>query len=153
VGHSLGGALIRRATLDALFEQRHWAKNAHLLLFAPAHRGALLAKLKSELKGAGKLFAVLSAMVDLGVPVFHDLLPGSQFISAMKEDALKMWENNAGSPVIADRVIHGQLDKVVVMERFCHDPPSKTLQGHSHTSVCKVSAQFVYPLEEVLRLI
>ncbi|MDX0196885.1 hypothetical protein GOC06_26085 [Sinorhizobium meliloti] len=75
IAHSLGAPVSRRALLDAIRNQASWAGKTRLQLFAPAHMGAYLNKVRKELGIASRLIASLTALTKFGVL----LLDGCKF--------------------------------------------------------------------------
>jgi len=151
VAHSLGAALARRATLDAMKANETWVAKTKLVLFAPAHRGAYLAELASELKGTAKLLTALAAFVKLRVPVLEDLASRSGFVTDLETETSVACKKRPRPPLKAECVVFGLRDSVVQPKPFCSDPNSNVWPGHGHMSVCKVSVSFRDPLTEILR--
>lgn len=151
VAHSLGGAVTRRAMLDALRLDEPWAKKTRLVLFAPAHCGASLTNLRREISGASKILSIFAALLDVKVPVLPDLAPNSDFITALREETTAALQGHSGPPLKAEAVIFGQYDNIVEVRNFCLDPPSDAWPEHTHTSLCKASESFRDPLDEVLK--
>lgn len=152
VAHSLGAAITRRALLDLHQSKAPWTKDVSLLLFAPAHCGAQLAELKKELsqQSGSPWISILSALFSLKSQAARDLERGSNFIVRLKEDTAKAIADGVAPCLKARKVIFGQKDSVVLVERFCDDPCEDIWHGHNHTSVCKASRRFPDPIREVL---
>jgi len=150
VAHSFGAALARRAILDAHQNGDAWAKKTALLLFAPAHCGAQLAELKRELAKNLKLVSWLSILLAPASQALLDLERGSVFMTALREQTIEELKNSSADCLKAKKVIFGQRDNVVIIERFCKDPQETIWRGHNHVSVCKVSPGFTDPMKEVL---
>lgn len=151
VAHSLGGAIARRAILDGHLQRDTWTQKVSLLLFAPAHCGAQLAELKKELAKTSKLVSWLSILVAPASQAVRDLEPDGRFITALKTETAAELAKSPVDCLKARKVIFGQQDYVVVVDRFCGDPLETVWSGHNHNSVCKVSSQFTDPMREVLR--
>jgi len=153
IAHSLGAALVRRAILDAMKSKSNesWLRKTRLVLFAPAHRGAYLARLAWEAKGSLAILSVLAAGTKLAIPVLEDLQPTSAFVVDLERETIAACGESPKPPLTAESVVFGLLDKVVEPKPFCSDPMSNVWPGHGHLSVCKVSADFKEPLAEVLR--
>lgn len=152
VAHSLGAAITRRALLDLHNAGASWTKDVSLLLFAPAHCGAQLAELRKELtqQSGSSIISLISAFFSLRSQAARDLERRSIFIRRLKSETAAALANGSITCLKARKVIFGQKDSVVLVERFCNDPCEDIWHGHNHTSVCKVSPQFTDPLREVL---
>jgi pimeloyl-ACP methyl ester carboxylesterase len=152
VAHSLGAAITRRAILDLHQMGAPWTKDVSLLLFAPAHCGAQLAALKKELvQNSGSMWlSGLSTLFAINSQAARDLEPDGEFIKRLKADTAKAIEKASAGYLKARKVIFGLNDSVVLVERFCEDPPEDIWVNHNHTSVCKASSEFRDPIREVL---
>ncbi len=152
VAHSLGAAITRRALLDLHEIKAAWTDDVSLLLFAPAHCGAQLAELKKELsqQSGSPWISAISVLFSLKSQAARDLERGSEFIARLKADTDKAIANSAAACLKARKVIFGQKDAVVLVERFCKDPLEDIWHGHNHISVCKASRAFPAPVREVL---
>jgi pimeloyl-ACP methyl ester carboxylesterase len=152
VAHSLGAAITRRALLDLHKGGATWTNYVSLLLFAPAHRGAQLAELRKELvhQSGSSIISLISAFFSLRSQASRDLERKSVFIRQLKSETAAALTNGSATCLKARKVIFGQKDSVVLIERFCDDPCEAIWHGHNHTSVCKASPQFTDPLREVL---
>lgn len=153
VAHSLGAPIARQAVLDAVRGGEAWANNVRLLLFAPAHRGAFLMHLGTELMRSGAILATIGALGQVVVPMLRDLTPQSDFLNALHEDTVALIQNASHPPLTADRVVLAEFDRVVEMLRFGRDPASHTEANQSHIGICKAAANYRFPLEEVVRLL
>jgi pimeloyl-ACP methyl ester carboxylesterase len=150
VAHSLGAAVARRAVLDAFRLGQAWVHETRLVLFAPAHCGAILTALKKEIKGTSKILSLFAALIDLNVPVMADLEPNSSFITSLRDETLRELERHPNPPLTADIIVFGELDNVVAVQNFCKDPPSISWLQHGHMSLCKVTDAFRDPLVQIL---
>jgi hypothetical protein len=95
------------------------------------------------LSGLSTLFAINSQAA-------RDLEPDGEFIKRLKADTAKAIEKASAGYLKARKVIFGLNDSVVLVERFCEDPPEDIWVNHNHTSVCKASSEFRDPIREVL---
>ncbi|AIM01500.1 hypothetical protein [Sinorhizobium meliloti] len=129
IAHSLGAPVSRRALLDAIRNQASWAGKTRLQLFAPAHMGAYLNKVRKELGIASRLIASLTSL--------DGLEPGSPFLTQLMEDSSKELANGWDAQVKARQVIFGDGENVVMVQRFLEDPPHTVWPGHGHCSVCR----------------
>ncbi|MDW9981911.1 hypothetical protein CN187_03015 [Sinorhizobium meliloti] len=137
IAHSLGAPVSRRALLDAIRNQASWAGKTRLQLFAPAHMGAYLNKVRKELGIASRLIASLTALTKFGVLLLDGLEPGSPFLTQLMEDSSKELANGWDAQVKARQVIFGDGENVVMVQRFLEDPPHTVWPGHGHCSVCR----------------
>lgn len=151
VAHSLGALIARQCVLDALRERLPWASRTRLLLFGPAHRGASVVALGKELlAGVGSWGAAAAALFNYRAPALQDLDPASAFVRKLAEDTQIALRVRKKPPLVADRVLWGQFDKVVQVENFCLDPASFAVANQGHVKVCKPTAQYIVPLQEVV---
>lgn len=137
IAHSLGAPVSRRALLDAIRNQASWAGKTRVQLFAPAHMGAYLNKVRKELGIASRLIASLTALTKFGVLSLDGLEPGSPFLTQLMEDSSKELANGWDAQVKARQVIFGDGENVVMVQRFLEDPPHTVWPGHGHCSVCR----------------
>lgn len=138
VAHSLGAPVSRRALLDAISEKASWAANARLLLFAPAHNGAFLSKLQTELRGSvGALIGSIVTFAKVGVLSLDGLQPGSPFLTQLLEDSRDALNSGWKKQVRAEQVIFGEDERVVVTTRFLVDPPHSPWVGYGHCGICR----------------
>ncbi|AEH82549.1 hypothetical protein [Sinorhizobium meliloti] len=107
IAHSLGAPVSRRALLDAIRNQASWAGKTRLQLFAPAHMGAYLNKVRKELGIASRLIASLTALTKFGVLSLDGLEPGSPFLTQLMEDSSKELANGWDAQVKARQVFLG----------------------------------------------
>lgn len=138
VAHSLGAPVARRATLNALQAGSVWASAVRLVLFAPAHLGSLLHERRAELGViSGSIVGTLLALVGLRALSVEALKPGSRFLALLERDSRDGLANGWADQIRAKQVVFGENEEVVVVERFCEDPPEEIWPGHTHRSVCK----------------
>lgn len=152
VAHSLGAVVTRQALIE-LDEERdnHWLSKVSLILFAPAHMGADVVPLGTEVLKASFHLAVVQIASNLLIPVWRDLPPDSQTIrelSARTRAALE-FADREGKPtghLIAKKVIFGNLENIVNQDQFCRDPRPHRIPGLGHFSVCKPKPTALAPL-------
>ncbi|HEV2746380.1 MAG TPA: hypothetical protein VGW34_03670 [Allosphingosinicella sp.] len=138
VAHSLGAPVARRAVLDSISEDAPWVDRVRLLLFAPAHMGALLSKLQKELSGTmGGLVASIAALAKLRVLPLDGLEPGSPFLNQLLSDSDKALKKGWADQVRARQVIFGDEEAVVLPQRFLEDPPPEVWEGYGHCEICR----------------
>lgn len=138
VAHSLGAAVSRRAVLDAISEGSSWASKVRLVLFAPAHNGAYLSKLQTEIPGSvGALIGSLVTFAKVGVLSLDGLQPGSTFLTRLLQDSEQALGQGWEEQVRAQKVIFGEHERVVVPGRFLVDPPARNWAGYGHCGICR----------------
>jgi pimeloyl-ACP methyl ester carboxylesterase len=148
VGHSLGAVVARRSLVIAHSTTDDWQKRVSLLLFAPAHMGAHLATMASEVLSVFKL--PISALARWQFPVLTDLDPQSQFLKDLRDRVSEAIKTGAADFLKAQLVVLAEQDHVVNVNAFSdHDAPGIPLP-RSHTAVCKPSADYQRPLELLL---
>jgi len=110
-----------------------------------------LLALSAELMKTGALIAILGVFGRAMVPILTDLVPNSDFLRALHDDTALRILHVPQPPFTADGVVLAELDSVVEMLRFGQDPASHTEADQTHISVCKATAAYRFPLEEVVR--
>lgn len=148
VAHSLGAIIVRRGLLFAKRDNKNWLDNTKMVLFAPAHRGAIIQNLITEcLPVVGKILAGLGSLI---IPVINDLKPESQAIKNLITDTQAYLNLNMGDFTIATQVIWADKDIVVHSNPFCNDPVATLITNKSHSSVCKPNAKYLEPYHFVV---
>jgi len=149
IGHSLGGALCRRVVLDGHLNRREWAAKARVMVFAPAHLGANVVNLAQSALFTFPLGGFLASAAKFRNPSLQDLEPNSKFISDLTSDTEKLIEKIGCSSLVAELVVHAELENIVDTNRFCEDPVPVIFTGHDHISVCKVDEKNQRPVTEI----
>lgn len=152
VGHSLGGLVLRRAIVDAVQDwvdtretpapRRSPLVEAQLRLFSPASAGFRAAGLLGLIQAGGLWPGVelwlrqSSAYIDLqqNSPLLRD--------TRRRTEALRRDRDAAALPA---RIAWANPDNVVLSERYDTDPPSYSVDGRSHVSVCKAAPDYTVP--------
>jgi len=147
--HSLGAPVVREAILTAFRARTPWVMATRLICFAPAHRGAAIQKLVATASGQG-LRSILYSLSLSHVPVLQDLDPECAFIKELHHDYAVSMPTPAAPPLLAAKVIFGDVDTIVEPYRFHIDEAFDAWPGHDHTSVCKASDTFRQPLDVVV---
>lgn len=151
VGHSLGGALVRRVAQDAKDATKPWAETLDLALFAPAHRGAKAVQLAMTSFGFFKLLAVAEVAAYLTSPVLDDLKPDSDFLKALLAQAELLGEHRTTRAAF---VAHAKSDRIVSQGRFYRDEPPKPYAGRNHVNCCKPArGGFLLPVEHLAEVL
>lgn len=148
VGHSIGAIVCRRALLYARDSGYGWMPQTTMVLFAPAHNGALVSELLKDL-GWSWLKLVIGAW-RYASPLVDEVAPGSSSIRQLREETIKAVK--AGADYLkAAKVVIAEIERVVSNLQFKPvDPvPAVPFRGTTHTSVCKPHAAFTYPLEQL----
>ncbi|HBP89779.1 MAG TPA: hypothetical protein PKK23_17630 [Nitrospirales bacterium] len=147
VAHSMGALVARQALLDAFQMRYPWTSKVRLALFAPAHMGADLLRLCMQTLAPFPIPVSLAAHSIY--PCLHDLVPTSQTINLVISRA-KNLDPLSAKTFSAHGVWIAAHDQVVSPNAFPGDPPSKTIRGRTHISMCKptnVSSQAFKGLE------
>jgi pimeloyl-ACP methyl ester carboxylesterase len=149
VGHSLGGVICRRALLDARNGASEWLERTTLALYAPAHMGAHVLALISNVMGVFKL--PLAAVAEWAFPVISDLKEGSQFLKDLRDETKGAIERGNAEALRARLVVLAEHDTVVNTNTFSpHDAPA-TILPCGHLEVCRPTPEFTAPLDLLLR--
>ncbi len=151
VAHSMGAPVVRRALLDKLQTGTRYDTKVELILFAPAHRGAHVARLITELFAGSPLTKAFSSVGKYFVAPYRELQPDSRFISRLIADTEKAIVDGH-TYLRAKKVIVGSIDRVVDVDvPFAGDPPPTVIEGAGHFSVCKPSLQVLAPFTEFIK--
>ena len=143
VGHSQGGAVIRKAVLEAAKEAVRSGTaaddllcGADIALFAPALFGMFLSGWKG-FAASTSLWKLVGPILS-GSPSFKELQPGSQFLSRLESETSQLAADNPSKvAALSARIVWASGDKIVQgFQRYSCDPPYKRLDG-DHTSICK----------------
>lgn len=143
VGHSMGAVMARKALMD-LRSLEKWAdltnaiESIKLVFYAPAHGGANPQGVVSLFAAIGDYSRIVKFGLDHLLPSVRDLTANSDFIKALRSQANALSVKD--SQTVAEQVstvIHGELDNVVMVLDFPHDPPIETIKGVGHRRVCK----------------
>jgi alpha-beta hydrolase superfamily lysophospholipase len=151
VAHSLGAIVSRRALIDAYTTagQAAWARRTHLVLFAPAHRGARISSLVrlSPLGAAMSLLALAQLLNKYRV--LEDLQEGSGALTDLARD-LEAAFGPRKRNLRARHVVRAVNDTIVRNANLPPDAAAQSVDGQSHTSICKPTSDFRLPLEVVV---
>lgn len=147
VGHSLGGAIVRDVAMNAKKLDEEWADTLSLALFAPAHLGANILTLVSMSFGFLRFAPLVEAFFLFRYPVLSDLRAGSTYLNQLLESAKAIGRDRT---TVSRFVAHAEHERVVVVNAFYLDPPSRAYPNRDHVSCCKVvDPDFVTPLTDL----
>ncbi|UVC09295.1 alpha/beta hydrolase [Rhizobium sp. TH2] len=146
VGHSLGGVLVRDVLINLHREGKSWANRSKIMLFAPAHSGAIALDLVSRAGLLSSLLRPIEIVLFATSPVLRDMEIESPYLTGLRERARDL------GPLAAARfVVHATGDSVVSSNQFCADPMSVFYSNQDHISCCKpIKTAFLNPLEDIL---
>jgi hypothetical protein len=174
VGHSTGAVVIREAIrlklreitakahdLTAWFahelqpgdaEYPDWLvarafAGAFLRFFAPAHLGVMAAGHLRAVSILSRMEKVVEAYLRCN-PLYQNLRPDSPTLVDLRKETETLYEKHKVRALKAVSLF-GEKEAVVVTGSYCHDEQLPTEKGHSHTSICKPTRQYVKPLEFV----
>ncbi len=149
VAHSLGAVITRRALLDATRLGAGWVTKTKLVLFAPAHKGASVAKLALEVASSFRFLGLFGIGARFVSPLIDQLEPDSPDLKKLLEETEKACQGGANRHLIARKVVIAEYEKIVRNETFADDPPPDTIPDTDHLSVCKPKGGFQKPLEHL----
>ncbi len=153
VAHSLGAVVVREALVQAAMDTppAPWLKDVSLVLFAPAHTGAVILDLANEALGAmpAKFGAAAATGAKAFVPVLRDLEPGSDMLDKLRDDTDDLLGQGHDS-LRAKVVVLGKKDRIVQAVRFCKDPGPRIVPDKGHIGVCKPDTGYLDPLGYLL---
>ncbi len=81
-------------------------------------------------------------------PLYQNLRPGSPTLVDLRKETESLYEKHKIQALKALSVF-GEKEDVVFIGSYCHDEQLPTEKGHTHTSICKPTRQYVKPLEFV----
>ena len=151
VAHSMGAIVVRRALLDAAREPAdQWARNAQLVLFAPAHSGARVEVLVEQTLA---LIPGLHGLVRPFYPCLDEMVPDSPTLSLLLDDSMRLMGSDARhlSCLVARAVYIAEIEVVVYTTAFMSDPAGAPIRGSNHRTVCKEGASSTSVIAEVAR--
>jgi pimeloyl-ACP methyl ester carboxylesterase len=137
VGHSLGAVVIRYALLQLRRSKAKNLERIRLAFFAPAHRGAYLAKLMNETLSPIPFLNLFAGLLKFKSPLIEQLLPNSdelQELQRLTEEALKSGENSQS--LVAESVFIAKTENIVKNLPFCQDPEPVIIEA-DHKWICK----------------
>lgn len=153
VAHSLGAIVLRKALMNAKADTVPWLEKVQMLLIAPAHLGAKVDKLIFGVLDIILIGKLLANGLSYFYPVLEDLKEKSVLLDDLKDDTRMYLQINQGDFTKAKIVIHSDPDGIVTNGRFESDPQEITVNGSSHTEVCKPNENYNVPFEKLLTLI
>lgn len=153
VAHSLGAVVARRALLDAYQADLGWLANVHLVLFAPAHRGAAVIDLaRGSLSGVNFLLATVGLVQHFSV--LGDLDPEKPFLQTLMAHHKEAIQDPRGKNLAAKAIAVAPSDYVVVgVDFLLADAPPVEIPNSTHTTVCKPSYSRLEPLDVLRRFL
>jgi hypothetical protein len=160
--HSLGAVICRWALLHAREhalqgEPHHdWMDNTAMVLFAPAHMGATVSALITELGLGGGMFSTFFRIIGVGIqyhfPLINELGRDkngrlSAVLQNFHDETNRALLQGSCAYLRASKVVIADRDRVVHNIPFPSDPPAVTFPG-DHRSVCKPrSPDFLEPID------
>jgi pimeloyl-ACP methyl ester carboxylesterase len=151
VAHSLGAAIVRKALLSAWRDKAEWNGKTKLILFAPAHKGASVARIAEQAIGGFRFLPLIAGLWKFKSPLVDELTPGSPYLVQLEQETKIALL--AGAPALtADRVFHASNEQIVERLRFAEDPDPVPLDG-DHFSICKPMDSFQDPLLAVTKML
>jgi pimeloyl-ACP methyl ester carboxylesterase len=137
VAHSLGAVISRWALSTAHQQIKPWVTNTRLVLFAPAHRGANVAKLAVEAVTGIRCMQVLASFARFKSPLVDQLAPNSDYLRELQDRVNRLVGIDANHCLLARAVFIAEHEHVVQNLPFSHDPDPIPIQNSDHFSICK----------------
>jgi pimeloyl-ACP methyl ester carboxylesterase len=155
VCHSLGAVIARFALLRATREQKVWAPKAKLLLFAPAHKGAVVTKLALETAGHFRFLALFAGILEFKSPLVKQLEKGSAELIELESHTMAELNGGANNHLMAHKVCIAEKEHVVSNDKFGIDPEAEAIRHATHTTICKpkqprFGEPFLKPLDALI---
>jgi pimeloyl-ACP methyl ester carboxylesterase len=156
LGHSLGGVVVRRALSDAASQwladmaedptsPRPSLLDATVRLFSPASAGFRPGGRLAALR-AGPIWPIINMRLRCAT-AYTDLQPSSPILSETRkrtESALSS-QSRRDLKALRPDLLWANPDEVVLTERYDTDRSSSSVDGTSHSSVCKPSDTYEAP--------
>jgi hypothetical protein len=155
VCHSLGAVIARFALLRATQESLAWAPMIHLVLFAPAHKGARVTELALSVATHFRFLALFAGLARFKSPLIDQLKKDSNELIKLEKETAAELKNAANKHLIARRVCIAERENVVFNDTFCQDPAGDPIRHSTHVTVCKprkrfLGKPFLKPLEALV---
>jgi pimeloyl-ACP methyl ester carboxylesterase len=151
VCHSLGAVVARIALNEGSRSNPAFLEKCRLVLFAPAHQGAMT--VFGNLGFPGN-FSVFGPVIKYFVLTFDQLIDRSLVIDDMEKRCAELISKGITSYTIAEKVIWASPERVVINKTFLSDPEPVIFPGKvSHVKVCKPTPRFPEPLNELKKVL
>ncbi|WP_158865249.1 esterase/lipase family protein [Leifsonia sp. AG29] len=152
VAHSLGGLVVRRALLDdftewkallGLIPPRPPTLEANVRLFSPATAGFRPVHLLGALFESSATAALRTV---LGYTAnFADMQPGSELLTSTRRRTEAIAMTYPEAEAVRARILWANPEDVVINESYDTDLYSQSVDGRSHTNVCRPKADYDVP--------
>lgn len=155
VAHSLGSIICRQALNRSYQTGNTWHKMTDMLLFAPAHMGAMILEPILHLFYSTPI-AFVADLIHIHTPTMNDVNMKLDDCSTKKliNDTIKIQDAESDSSfTVAKKVVHAENDIIVNSQRFLRDPEAVPAYGEDHGSVCKPNWPYMEPVNLVLKYI
>ena len=146
VAHSLGAVITRRALLDATHSKLPWVTKTKMVLYAPAHKGAVVADLALEAASSFPFLRLFGIGARFASPLIDALKPNSASLTALLQETMAATQGGANAHLIASHVVIAEFEKIVSNDRFGNDPRPTAIPDATHTSICKPTRASLDPL-------
>jgi pimeloyl-ACP methyl ester carboxylesterase len=151
VSHSLGTVITRLAMLHANRIGREWVKRTKMILFAPAHNGARVISLLTELLFP-PILKFLGLIARYSIVTLDDLdSETSVTIRRLAKDTETLLKERNGDFTKAVGVVWAEGERVVINGQFMEDAAPYQFGRTTHQSVCSPRDGFVLPVESVVQ--
>jgi pimeloyl-ACP methyl ester carboxylesterase len=138
VGHSLGAVVMRLALLQLREVIKSDLNRVRMILFAPAHCGAYLAKLLSETLSPIPILNLAGSLLRFSSPLIDQLMPGSDELKDLKsQTTASIATDGEAAYLVAKKVAIARKERIVKNLRFCADPTFEEPIDAHHVSICK----------------
>jgi len=156
VGHSQGGAVIRKAVLEAAKEALRAGSvevdpicHAELVLFAPALFGMFLSGWKG-FAAATSAWKVVGPVLSRS-PSYKELQPNSEFLTRLENETVQLAsDNHEKVAAFAARIAWAARDKIVQGGQRYQCDPEYIFLAEDHSGICKPNSVFPDPVLFVL---
>ncbi|MGB8473768.1 MAG: hypothetical protein WCE61_06745 [Candidatus Acidiferrum sp.] len=164
VGHSAGALIIRETICLAVSSSKGTEENKSVELkasdqmilqskvrfFAPAHRGLLGAGLVGIAKNM-PITDIVHALCLEWNPLYKNI-EGQTVVDDIQKETEKLWKEHEYTALKTFSVF-GDDEYIVNIGKYDHEDKEKTLEHHTHGSICKPRPDFPFPVEFITHVI
>ena len=152
VAHSLGAVITRWALLDLRDSGESWLDRIEMVLFSPAHKGARVKDLASEVLSGFSFAKLFNSWIRFQSPLVDQLTEGSAELKFLEGRTIAAINKDGRRPYLVPRaVIIAQYERIVSNIRFASDNPPLAFANKGHIAVCKPSDAWRAPVDAVLQ--
>ncbi len=148
-GHStLIGKVVQKPNPDDRFSFLEFVLRAELRLFAPAIMGAVQSGLLGAALSLPGIGAVVRSLITAS-PARNEMQPDTVIMQSICRNTEEFANRFPAASALRALVLWGAVDSVVQIGEYACDRSVGRLKNHNHTSICKPTMSYRYPLKFV----